>query len=83
MEKKSEVDGTYVEVEAADLIQNMDAVNQSTVLTVTNARLELAGDDRVSFLAKFNDIAEKMSDDMSGMDDAQKSFFIMRHMLLR
>lgn len=82
MEKKPEVDGAYVEVEATELTARSDEVAKSTVLTVVNARLELAGDDKRRFVAKFNGMAEKFADETKGMDDRQKSFYILRQMLV-
>jgi len=82
MEKKPEIDGSYIEVEAADLITKSAEAGESKVLVVTNTRLELAGDDRERFVAKFKDLASALSTETEGMDDEQKSFYILRHMLL-
>lgn len=82
MEKKPEVDGAYFEVEAADLISNGEQACNSTVLVITNPRLELAGEDKERFTSKFDATLEELADETKDMDDRQKAFYVIRHMLL-
>jgi len=82
MEKKPETDGAYEEVEACSLIARNEEVCRSRILVVTNTRLELSGEDKKSFVDKFAATREKLADEIREMDDAQTSFYILRHMLL-
>jgi len=82
MEKKPEIDGSYVEIEAVDMVARKSESEESKVLVVTNARLELAGEDKDLFVVKFNRLVDELSDETEGMDDKQKSFYILRRMLL-
>ena len=82
MEKKPEVDGAYVEIEACDLVTRNDEACGSRILVVTNTRLEMSGEDKKSFIDKFAATREKLADEIREMDDAQASFYVLRQMLL-
>ena len=82
MEKKPEVDGAYAELEATELAGAVEEMNQSNVLVIVNARLELAGRDKEQFVAKFSGMLEELKEETEGMDDKQKSFYVLRQMLI-
>jgi len=82
MEKKPEVDGAYVEINAAELITREDEARQSSILVVVNPRLEFAGDELEQFLSKFHGMATELVKETADLDDEQKSFYILRQMLI-
>ena len=82
MEKKPEVDGSWVECEASELIENIDAIEDSQILAVNATRMELGGEDKKQFVDKFKKIAEEFASEMEGMNDSQKSFYIVRKMVI-
>lgn len=82
MEKKPEVDGKWVEVDFSEIVSRMEELNACEIGVIKNARLEMAGDDMPRFVAKFNEVAAACSDETEGMDDSQKSFYVLRRMVL-
>lgn len=82
MEKKPEVDGRWVDIEADQMIARMEDVKACELLALRSIRIELGSDDRDRFVAKFSKMAEDCADEIDGMDDSQKSFYIFRKMLV-
>ena len=83
MEKRPEVDGSYVEIDASEIISKEHEAYAAKILVIKNARFEFTKTDREWFMSKFVALEEGLAEEMDGMDDGQKSFYILRHMLLR
>jgi len=83
MEKKPEVDGKWVDIEADELMSRMEDVENCDLLAIRSLRIELGSEDRDAFVAKLNKVTEESETEMSGMSDDQKSFYLFRKMLVR
>ena len=82
MEKKPEVDGRWKEVDAKDCVAEMEAIQKSEIFVLTSLRMEIGGEDKVAFSKKFDEYVEKYSAETEGMTDEQKSFFVIRKMII-
>jgi hypothetical protein len=84
MEKKVENDGCYVEVNAKDVYVSFDRLLESEMCVVKTARFEFAGDDRDRFVDKLNGVVGHLeaSGALDGLDNEQRSFLVLKYMLM-
>ncbi len=82
MEKKAEVDGKWLEVDANEVASRLEEIERSEILAIRLARLELGGTDKVAFAEKFTETLKRVSDEIDGMDDEQCSFYVLKKMLI-
>jgi len=82
MEKKPEVDGSWKEVDADSVIANVEALNAAQIIVIRDSRLELAGEDKVKFMDKFSHVMSESESEVEGMDESQKSYYVIRKMLV-
>ena len=82
MEKKPEVDGSWIEVAATDILGRQEEIKNSQIAVVTAVRIEMCGDDKKKFDEKLALAAKQHAGAIEGLDDEQKSFFLLRKMLL-
>jgi hypothetical protein len=82
VKKQPEIDGKWVEIDAVDLLKRKSEVEKSEILVITSSRIELGGSDKEAFEKKMFDMERELLDETEGMDDEQRSFYIMKKMLL-
>jgi len=83
MEKKPEVDGKWIDIEADDIMSRMADIEKCELLAIRSLRIDLGADDRDAFVEKFNRVAEESAEEIAEMDGKQKSFYILRKMVVR
>jgi hypothetical protein len=85
MKREIKNDGAYVEVDATEVLGNIESLEKAKVVVVTSVRVELAGEDKDGFLrrmkefAKFNE--ETLPTYLSSFSNAQKSDIAFRQAL--
>lgn len=82
MEKKPEVDGSWVEVPATEIASRLEEIEKCQILVVTSARIEMCGDDKKRFEQKLAELADEHRELLEEMDEQQRSFWLLRKMLL-
>jgi hypothetical protein len=82
MEKKPEIDGKWLEVGGEEILPRLGEIEGSEIAVVTEARIEMAGKDRDRFVEKLKATVEACEPETAGMDDGQKSFYVLKKMLL-
>lgn len=82
MEKKPEIDGRWVDIEAEQMVSMIEEVEKSELLAIRSVRIELGADDKKRFVERFVALMEQSKEETEGMDDSQKSFYVFRKMLV-
>ena len=82
MEKKPKIDGKWVEVDAKELVSRKEEVESSEILVVNAMRVEFGGSDKEAFAKRVSELCEELSEEMEGMDDEQRSFYVIKKMLV-
>lgn len=62
MKREIKNDSVYVEVDASEVLDNIEAIKEAQIVVVTSARVELAGEDKQSFLDRFSKWHGSMSE---------------------
>ena len=56
MNREIKNNGDYLEVDADQLLENIEVAKKAKILVITKARLELSGEDKDAFFKKFEQI---------------------------
>lgn len=82
MDKKPEVDGSWVETSLDKFHSEISKASSASVLILDGVRVELSGADLDAFLIKYGMISNEIGNRIEEMTPEQKSFYIFRRMLL-
>ena len=86
MKREIKNDGSYVEIDASEIIGNLDALDKAKVIVVTSARVELVGEDKDGFLRRARAWSEFNQQTLppyaaSSFSNGQKSDMVFRQLL--
>ena len=76
--------GVYVECDADQIIDNIEALKKADIVVITKSRMELAGLDKKLYIERFTNemSSNEKSDNFKRLNNQQKSDFIIRKMLV-
>lgn len=81
MKRVPENNGVYIECPAEELASRMPEAENAQIVVVTEARIELAGEDKNQFLKKFAQVVAKTVTDDLELSSEQLSRIAFREML--
>jgi len=86
MKREIKNDGVYIEVDANDIVDRIDDIEASKVFVIRNSRLEFAGDEAkklITLIKKWHEYFLASNPDYAAnMDCAQRSDFVLRHIMI-
>jgi len=84
MNREIKNNGIYVEVNGDELIDNLEQLKTAQVVVVKKARIEMAGEEKDSFVRKFEQILDivRSHDQYKGLTSKQQSDLVLRSFLV-
>lgn len=84
MNREIKNDGIYVEVNGDELIDNLEQLKSAQVVVVKKVRIEMAGEEKDSFVRKFEQILDivKSHDQYKELTSKQQSDLVLRSFLV-
>lgn len=87
MKREIKNDGVYMEVDASEILDNLEALEEAKIIVVTSARIELAGEEKLKFMKLLEAWDKHMSENdptytTPEFNSRQKSDIVFRTLLL-
>ena len=87
MKREIKNDGVYVEVDASEILDNLEALKEAKIVVITSARIELAGEDKANFLSRFSTWHDSMTQTQGysapEMTNRQRSDIVIRALVTK